>query len=1153
MPICSHPNPHFILTSAPSSAQPPTRIAVCSTFTHSLGQFWLYWGPAQAGGVSEVLGHSLIHIDVLRPGDPIRLVRRLYAVSLGCRFFIIFFFFFSSAMQRRNGNKPNGVGRQNSAASAQSVQLLHISPEVAERDAQAAAAQAYARAKGRSETGENMWPPVRDENTMEQSRPRTSPGRHRAGSAPLRQQSVRFIKPKPSSSGLAHSSLGHGPSSRPLGTPTLRSKRSNVASRPSSQSSATAVTYVTKGTAGDYINAFITGEEYYTPEDDIASVPSSFRRLRKSRSLFTGSEMSESTQSETANSRFPVLSRQQLGQHTSLSPLKAPKSMSFLRSRRDQFRPSTSWTVGSGPLGDITNGHSSSLADEKLGVITSHSSMFLRGKPNHLDKPFRKTLRNTTNTATARDGMLPPNSGLKKKAREASQNLKTRLKSLFSLGKAESGEGVLPLQQIEARKTHVSDLDPHDNAFDNIFMDENPMEDASLSRVASGIPSLHDVPSEQQLRSRQGSLETLRSERRVSDEKSRVSSWSNSDSNTIATIESLRGDWERQRLSIIRENGTHITSSSGRDQVPIDSFPLVTEPVDEQQSVPATHPAPVDSQRIYSALMKRLNETQEVAKSIQTRQHRSIENFLQKGLASTTQVSRSNSGAQSDAFATIRRIASRKSCGDTKDASELTAPAKPPSTSFSGARRSKPAPLKMDNLQPGAHDLSSIGNAALASGSGKSRLAGNRRSSPCLTSPRTEDTPCQIRPLSARSSAFFGSPTCHLFRTQSPYRRALQGNIRASVEASTPMSPEFQPFMEPLKSLPIRSVSTCGSETDKRMQYAESIYSCETGDMRNSSVTLSLVDRFPIPPNNHGDATIFVDPPKYQPLSKLPYRVASSASSVEWKSWLSANVSKLEDSSVNLDCEGMEVRDSSVPKLPHPSGHVRENAQISEDDEDEAQDANKGATRGSAQSTDALSASKLPEEPSPDAQKVTPILMEESEAPPIPRKSSLRSAASMSSMSSSAGRTPTPTRLSFRSSMALPDQRLLERSRIAREDQPRRAASPVKLVRRNLRPMDRLGPPQILGLGQRDENQAGKAESVGSSRCGTRLPTPVKSENIEPHTPLRERPTRRKEVEPFGTDEFSDSQATGSKRMVDVFLNSRRSGTAGHMNGAAFL
>lgn len=1056
-------------------------------------------------------------------------------------------------MQRRNSNKPNGVSRQKSAASVKSVQLLHISPDVAERDAQAAAAQAYARAKGRSTTEEHMWPPVRDEYTMEQSRPRTSPGRHRADSAPRRQQSVRFIKPKLSNSGLAHGALSHGSSSRPLVTPTIRSKRSDIASRPSSRSSATAVACVAKGTGGDYINAIITGEEYYTPEDDIASVPSSFRRLRKSRSLFTGSEMSESAQSETANTRFPVLSKQQLGENTPPPPLKTPKSMSFLRSRRDQFRPSTSWTVGSGPLGDITNGHSSSIVDEKQDIISSQSLVFLRAKPNHLDKPFRKTLRDPTNTAAPRDGMLPANHGLKKKAREASQTLKTKLKSLFSLGKAENGEVGLPLQQIEARKTRVSDLDPHDNAFDNIFLDENPIEDASFSRVASGIPSLHDVPSEQQLRSRQGSLETLRSERRASDEKSRVSSWSNSDSNTIATIESPRGDWERQRLSIIRENGTHITSSSARDQRPIDSFPQVTERGNESQSILAAHPAPVDSQRIYSALMKRLNETQEVATGIQTRPQRSIEILTQKGLTPTTQISRSSSGAQSDALATIRRIASRKSCGDTKDASESTAPAKPQSTSFSGGRRSKPAPLTMGNLRPGAQKLSPVGNEASGSDSASSRNAWGRMSSPCLSSPRIEDTSCQVRPLSARSSAFFGSPTCHLFRTQSPYRRALQGTIRASVETGTPISPEFKPFMEPLKSLPIRSVSTCESETDKRMQYAESIYSCEAGDMRNSSVTLSLVDKFPIPPNNHGDATIFVDPPKYQPLSKPTPRVASSASSVEWKSWLSANVSKLEDSSANLDCASVEVRDSSVPKLPHPAGHVRENAQISEDDDDDARSAKKAVTGKSAQSIDELSNLKLPEEPSPDAMGVVSTMVKDSEAPPIPRKSSLRSATSVSSMNSSAGRTPTPTSLSFRSSMVLPDQRPPEKSRIAIEDRPRRAGSPVKLVRRNLRPIDRLGPSHALGLVQGDQKQAGIPESVGSSRYGARLPAPVKSENIEPQTPLRDRPAWCNEGGAFGPDNFSDSHANGSKRMVDVFLNSRRSGLGGHVNGAAFL
>jgi hypothetical protein len=121
-----------------------------------------------------------------------------------------------------------------------------------------------------------------------------------------------------------------------------------------------------------------------------------------------------------------------------------------------------------------------------------------------------------------------------------------------------------------------------------------------MFRISSHIPSLHDIPSNQQLRSRKGSVESIESgEQHVSDDRSRVTSWTNSVTSTVSSMGML-GEWERQRLSVIKENGAHISSSS------LGSTGLEGHGAGSQEIWSG---AEIDSERVYSALMKRLGET----------------------------------------------------------------------------------------------------------------------------------------------------------------------------------------------------------------------------------------------------------------------------------------------------------------------------------------------------------------------------------------------------------------------------------------------------------------------------------------------------------------------------------------------------------------
>lgn len=182
--------------------------------------------------------------------------------------------------------------------------------------------------------------------------------------------------------------------------------------------------------------------------------------------------------------------------------------------------------------------------------------------------------------------------------------------------------------------------------------------------------------------------------------------------------------------------------------------------------------------------------------------------------------------------------------------------------------------------------------------------------------------------LSHRSSAFFASPTCHLFRTASPYRRALQESMKATAasEQKKPVESSYLTSLSAL-SLPLRRPGSAGSERDPRTAYAESVYSCQTeeGKLGSSQSKIPVSESFSQRPihRNLGDVTIFVDKPAYKP-NVAHKRDLSTASSVEWKTWLSANVAKLETPVPSPRMNTWEKNSFGLPSL----GHVRENAEI---------------------------------------------------------------------------------------------------------------------------------------------------------------------------------------------------------------------------------
>ncbi|RYP90286.1 hypothetical protein DL770_003582 [Monosporascus sp. CRB-9-2] len=953
-----------------------------------------------------------------------------------------------------------------------------------------------------------------------------------------RQQSVRFIRPRPPPMTKASTATGDVTPTRGIGPGSAHTTQNTIYSRFKSSPFTSEMASAVEGTAGDYINALITSEEYYTPEDDIASVPSSYRRIRKSRSMYTSSEPSAVAEIQSGR-HFAAMANGFPSSGGSMAPLtdenkppsrlKAPKSMSFLRNRRDQY----------------------------AAFPISQDSISCRSKPTG-DKLFKKSLRDVGNAPQSTSLKVPKDSSLRDKARRISQGFKHRLKNLLYLSKGDNADDMaFPPQQIEASTTHNAEIESPANRINGTFLAEPPTDEGALSHVTSGVPSLHTVPSNQQLRSRQGSLESLRSERRVSDERSRATSWSNSDISTVTSTNSLKKDWERQRLSIIKENGTHVSSSSARRAPAVDhSIQQNISVIPLQQPVPKPV-ATMDGQRIYSALMKRVNGKQKQPQNNDLQRKRSIEDLRRTGTVPPRGSSYNHEDRELEIPTTIRQVVANDSDQESVRTAKTVIPTPRPKTRGESGQTCNGRENTKDS--EAAPHSTTITSTNMANGT-------EHKYRQLLVGPGTGGKHL-VQDLSGRKSAFFGSPACHLFRTTSPYRRALQESIKAAADSSQPKSPEFNPWMPSLTDLPMRCPSTGVSEVDKKMQYAKSIYSCTSEEPKNSSCnTIPTGGDFPKPPKTDGETTVFAEPPVYRPAPPVPpkNRVVSSTSSVEWKTRLSANTSKLEGSPGRSERKGLYHK---PPSMPLPSRHIRERTQITDEDEDEDRD--EGGQLDVYQPTrpDTMVASTehgskrsayLPH-PMSNARVEPSSCDKENEAPqppPIPPRNILRISPSLVSVESRSGQSETPMGSSKYAPVNSKPQRTLAHVQSLNSlggSQLRGSGTLTsRLPRRQPRAMDQSGTPSP-GIAAAVDKQFGMLRNAAITRRKAILVTPIKSENVSPRTE-----TDRDLYGEGGSDIISpepgrDPGETGGQRMVDMFLSTRRRRMASSEDGSVFL
>ena len=713
-----------------------------------------------------------------------------------------------------------------------------------------AANLAYERAKGfaSGNTG-----PTKAEAWQAPGTPETSNDQP----APERRQSVRFA----------------GPNARPL---MIRSITRREAPQSSASHESCRPSVPSRTTSYFPNDDSLMAQPGEFSESDMASMQSSYRKLRKARSMFSpgrappavfsgstpghkGHFKRHSWQSNTASEeRFGVLTP------------RLQRSHSFLRGVTDRITSSNrQYATHDAAIQLARDTYLQQLEEQRLKQQPSFLNI---GKRRKSQKPFRKTVRSHSTisygaaVASPLASIEPAKVSIGQKARSLSQTLKQRIQRVFK--RSANDQSPVPVQHLSASHAHYRDYTKSPNGHIDEYSPV-PEPDAELVRLVSSRESKqHDVPVYFHKVSRPGSIRSvsMHSDEDESNDRSRVTSWTNSTAaDTITTIPQML---ERKRLSIIKEDGgPYQPPSPSRKYGSLDD-----EHLKVRQSVKQKTADRMEAERVYSALQRKMDEDNRKAgfedeskTGIYAEKHR-----LQRTMSTPTRTSSRCRGAASAPITLA-----------LETSIETTYP-----------RFQQDYTEVLKGLTP--QEIAEMNESGL---------------------------PPSRRPLREVKSAFF-PPSMRIERSStSPFRRILKARSEDDDSAQARADPDGQPRSSSHANLNVRvhNESVAGSE---------SIYSRSPGGH-----TTTAVGSFPSLPGSEsscdaGTATIHrVDPAKHRAFNRpsIGRRNSSADLSGTWRRFMADQVASLE----KLPPSDEQVYD--VFSL-REYGHKREDAQIDGDD-----------------------------------------------------------------------------------------------------------------------------------------------------------------------------------------------------------------------------
>lgn len=789
--------------------------------------------------------------------------------------------------------------------------LLSIDPQTAERDAHIAATLSYHRAlqkscgettivtrtltsapRSRQGCGARQATISRSDSVVSQPATTTEHGH-----ALKREQSVRFAGPnaapkrslatRANGSRLPASSLGQASDSSlrpgwPQSCSDCSERRVTEASSPITSCSGTAEPLL----------------DFSALEETLISLPSSYRKIRKSRSMLSRSNMgfgyhfnSNAPAGQRGSSPRTLCSsfrkEIELVSAHEQSRLKSTKSTSLLRQRRDHADSRENCRAQNDLAVQIAHGRFRQQI-ERNARLKSQSSLSFRHRFKHnVNFGLSKALHKPSNNSTTLSSSVSENTvvvskqgGLRRSVRRVSQSLKNKLRGVLGYERpVKPGED----QTEEFAPDTELDGDDYPHVGEDLLSEE-----VSVSRVTARTPSLREFPSLQKLNSRQRSVETLKEDaQRVSDDRSRVTSWTNSISDNGGS-QQTSGDWEKQRLSVIKENGMHAVPSSSNTTLL------------ECRLGPSLTPSyTIDSQRVYSALMKRLEETKNKEQSEWGAGKRISGDGMTPSRCSSTDRIKQHSWSPP----TIRCVQSEDDVFE--DSKDFT-------------------PIEMKNTHRDSIIMGKRRPVSSVCGATHALDLANR------TAKQSEGLDEETDPIQQQLPSGLSIPSCHLFPTNGTHRRALENTMQVCESLEPPedlLSPETKLFHSLSEiTLPTRHPTPIYDDVPQQVLSPGSVYS--VGAKEQSPVCYNEIKFGDVPARNQIDdqqsgAMMFLNPWVNNPTPTCERNI-SVATSIGWKACLSADVFKTEiQASAPVDVDPLVGLFSK-----RRAGHVREKAEI---------------------------------------------------------------------------------------------------------------------------------------------------------------------------------------------------------------------------------
>lgn len=781
------------------------------------------------------------------------------------------------------GSASRGPRRTKSTPSVRPQSLIHMAPstsdtETTHQQAVTAANLAFERANERA---------MAKKHSDGQD---TTPAANLGGEPKLgRRQSVRFTGPKavPSRNGsiTRREASGYRTSQQPHES-QLDSQSFNIEASMSSTEKAIAALAQPVGEFG---------------ESDIASVPSSYRRLRKAKSMFSPGKAPSAVFSDGVPNSRRHFHRQSLQSSDAYhEDTRLRKSYSFLRGVTDRISTSNRQYVTTDAAVQLARDqYLRQLEQQRLKEQPSFLGLGDRRKSQ---KAFRRTVRtSSTNSygsaiASPLASVEPPTTrDLGHRARSLSQTIKKKIKRVFK--RSSDTDSTIPVQQIKASHPHYGDYIMTSDGKEQRYPPVPEPDAELLLRVSSRESVTYTAPICGQKSARPGSIRSTHSDDDESNGKSRVTSWTDS---TAADTIHMPQTLERKRLSIIKEDGgPHQPSSSARQyEGTSNGYASFRQPV--RQSSAGRVSGPIDPKRIFSALQKKIDENNRKA---------ALDN-CESGTDSSSGHRKTSSTRAPRRTSSIRKGAKAKS-------NSLSSP--------QGADVSDSvifSPSAMESFNDNFYQHEGLSPDLEYEQQGISNLREGLTLQQ-IAEINEHRISLPKRPLREVRSAFFPASMRIERSNPSPYRRAMHACIESEPESQSHTIFGDRPRSEgPSKAVNGRLRN--GSITE-----SVSIYSRSTGGdtpkAARSSISLPRSESS----GEAGTAIIITGHSgkhKQSPhAATMPHKYSSVASSRNWRNFMASQVASLEDFETR---QGQTINALSVKD----SGHRRENAQADNDE-----------------------------------------------------------------------------------------------------------------------------------------------------------------------------------------------------------------------------